>query len=99
MKTLALVIVLSSCILASESTRASGADQPTPIVIPMGETLAQQQAADASVVPIPSGVPAPYACTLPQEDIRQRVFLALSFAKQGSNAKAQHVLQLLLNDL
>jgi hypothetical protein len=88
-----LLIALS---LALSCLAPAFADEPAPIVIPMGEPAY----AYLDDFPLPSPSPAPqYSCTMPQETIRQRVFLALSFTKQGSHAKAQHVLQLLLNDL
>ena len=95
MKTVALLVLVSSCLLASTFIRTSGADQAAPIVIPMGES----QPVDTALLPNPSPAPLTYACTMPQEAIRERVALALAFTKHGSYAKAQHVLQLLLNDL
>jgi hypothetical protein len=43
--------------------------------------------------------PADYACTIPQEDIKTRVYQALRFLKQGSDEKALRTLELLFNDL
>ncbi len=43
--------------------------------------------------------PAEYSCTVPQDEIRTRVYMALRFLKQGSDEKAEHVLQLLLDEL
>lgn len=90
---LAATLVFGSIAKFAPSARAGNPAQPAPIVIPLGEPEVPEapQALTAS--------PSPYTCTLPQDDIRQRVLMALSFTQQGSYGKAQHALQLLLEDL
>ena len=92
MKNLAVLLLSLSLVLSC--VVAAQADEATPIVIPMGEPAYP----DEFLLPSPSPA-AQYVCSMPQETIRQRVLLALSFSKQGSHAKAQHVLQILLNEL